>query len=145
MKETMDVSSEDLIISPVDEKQSNVIPLAELEDGESMDCQVCSGRISVPNATSDQDDTHVSYEINMCKEFCQSLSLDAKVQKSLSKSKTFPESREMQTYSSSTNGRADSPGAADQTQNSSASGTSAYSRSISLPVSFSYLCNSINA
>ena len=143
MKDTVDATSEGIIISPIDEKPGVVVPVTELDDGETVDCQVCYGQISVPNATSDQDDTLVSNEINMCKEFSQPLSLDGNVHKCLSKSKTFPVSRVVQAYSSSTNGRADSPGAEEQGQNSSASGTSAYLRSISLPVSFSYLCNSI--
>jgi len=135
MKEIVDVLSENLISSLGDEKHGVVVPVAELDDGETVDCKVCCEQMPVLNATSDQDGTHVSNEINMSEEFSKSLFLDAKVQKSLSKSKTFPVSREVQTCSLSTNERADLPGATKQGQTSSASGTSACSRSISLPVS----------
>lgn len=138
MKESVNIISEDLVISSVDEKDSVIAPAVDLNSRESVNTDGNNEQISVLQAASDQDNTLISNEISMCQEFSQSLSLDAnaKLQKHLSKCKTFPVSREMQACFSDTNGRvADSQGMTAQGHDSSANGTSAYSRSISLPSS----------
>lgn len=138
MNESVNIMSEDLVISSFDVKDSFIAPVVDLNSRESVGTEGNNEQISLLQVASDQDNTLNSNEINICQEISQSLKLDAnaKVQKHLSKCKTFPESREMQACFLATNGRAaDSQGTRAQGHDSSASGSSAYSRSISLPSS----------
>ncbi|ONK62316.1 uncharacterized protein A4U43_C07F2640 [Asparagus officinalis] len=132
MKDAVDGISENHGISSPDRKHCVLVP-AEVDSGESVKLQLCSAQTGVPDESSDWNDTLISNEINVCQEFSQSLSLDAKV-KHLGKSKTFPLTREMDASFSSMKGKADTLSSMEG-QDHAATGTSTYSRSISLPSS----------
>lgn len=121
--------SEDLRISAAAEKAAVIISEVKLDGQRSLNSQVLP--------VTEQDAERIYSEISICQEFNQSLSLDAKPHKNLSKCKTFPVSKETITISLPTNGKVG------QCQESSGSGAAAYKRSVSLPVRYSYYSYSI--
>lgn len=123
MKDCANTLSEDLRLYSPGEREVVTVPGVKIDGQEKLNGQ--------GPALPVQDGTLICSEISICQEFSQSLSLDAKGCKNLSKCKTFPASKGTQAHSSFI----DSIGG--QRQDPSASGASAYSRSISLPSSSS--------
>lgn len=121
MKELANIMSEDLRTSAAGEKIAVIISEVKLDGRKSLNSQLLP--------VTEQDAERIYNEISICQEFNQTLSLDAKAHKNLSKCKTFPVSKETDAFSLSTNGKVA------QGQESSGSGAAAYKRSVSLPSS----------
>ncbi|XP_008807744.2 uncharacterized protein LOC103720010 [Phoenix dactylifera] len=136
MKGTAKITPERALdVSFVSEEDNFIVREAGTVPGAFLHASNLGGRLSDPNAISDQEETRDSKEIETCQESCGSVSLDANKLKSLNKCATFPCSSEAQLDTLPIKGSNEESSTEVQGQPSSTFKSPAYSRSMSLPTS----------
>lgn len=140
MKDTAKITHQEALdISSVCEEENSVVREAGTVPGAFLHASNLDGRISDPNAISDQETTRSSKEMETCQESCNSVFLDANKLKSLNKCATFPCSSGVQLDTLPIKGTNEESSTEVQGQCYSTFKSPAYARSMSLPVSSSHL------